>query len=76
MDKKDCIILKISKIYNFFIIIIGVKIILTDHTKKRMAERAINFKQVQETIELPEYTVQKEHKTEAYKHYNNKLTRD
>lgn len=48
-------------------------IILTDHTKKRMAERAISFKQVQETIEMPEYTVQKEHKTEAYKHHGGKM---
>jgi len=42
-------------------------IILTEHAKKRMAERAINMKQVQETIEMPDYTVQKGKKTEAIK---------
>ncbi|MBS3090862.1 DUF4258 domain-containing protein [Candidatus Pacearchaeota archaeon] len=47
-------------------------IILTDHAKKRMAERAITFKQVQETIEMPDYTVQKGKKTEAIKKYPEK----
>jgi len=46
-----------------------VTIILTDHAKKRMAERAISFKQVQETIKMPDYTVQKGKKTEAVKKY-------
>lgn len=47
-------------------------IILTDHAKKRMAERAISFKQVQETIEMPDYAVQKGKKTEAVKKYGEK----
>ena len=47
-------------------------IILTDHAKKRMAERAITFRQIQETIEMPDYTVQKGNKTEAYKKYSDK----
>lgn len=47
-------------------------IILTDHAKKRMAERAITFKQIQETIEMPDYTLQKGKKTEAYKKYTEK----
>jgi len=34
-----------------------------------MAERAISFKQVQETIKMPDYTVQKGKKTEAVKKY-------
>ncbi len=42
-------------------------IILTDHAKKRMAERAITFKQIQETIEMPDYTVQKGKKIEVVK---------
>ncbi len=46
-----------------------VSIILTDHAKKRMAQRAISFKQIQETIEMPNYTVQKGKKTEAVKKY-------
>ena len=37
-----------------------------------MAERAITFKQVQETIEMPDYTVQKGKKTEAIKKYPEK----
>ena len=49
---------------------IKVTIILTDHAKKRMAERAISFKQIQETIEMPDYTVQKGKKTEAVKDIN------
>ena len=48
-------------------------IILTTHAKKRMAERTISLKQVQETIEMPEYTVQKEQKTEAYKRHGGKM---
>ena len=45
-------------------------IILTDHAKKRMAERAITFKQIQETIEMPDYAIQKGEKTEAIKKYD------
>lgn len=45
-------------------------IILTDHAKKRMAERAITFKQVQETIEMPDYAIQKGKKTEAIKNHS------
>ena len=47
-------------------------IILTDHAKKRMAERAITFKQIQETIEMPNYTVQKGKKTEAIRNFPEK----
>ena len=38
-----------------------------------MIERAITFKQIQETIEIPDYTIQKEHKTETYKRYEGNL---
>ena len=34
-----------------------------------MAERAITFKQIQETVEMPDYTVQKGKKTEAFRKY-------
>ena len=37
-----------------------------------MAERAITFKQIQETIEMPDYTIQKGKKTEAIKRYSEK----
>lgn len=47
-------------------------IILTDHAKKRMVERAITFRQIQETIEMPDYSVQKGKKTEAIKKYGEK----
>jgi hypothetical protein len=47
-------------------------IILTDHTKKRMVERAITFKQIQDTIEMPDYTVKKGKKTEAIKNHSNR----
>jgi len=47
-------------------------IILTDHAKKRMAQRAISFRQIQETIEMPDYTIQKGKKTEAIKKYSDK----
>jgi uncharacterized DUF497 family protein len=49
-----------------------VTVILTDHAKKRMAQRGISFKQIQETIEMPDYTVQKGRKTEAIKKYGEK----
>ena len=47
-----------------------MRIIPTDHAKKRMAERAITFKQIQDTIEMPDYTVQKGKKTEAIKNHS------
>jgi len=34
-----------------------------------MAQRAISFKQIQETIEMLNYTIQKSKKTEAVKKY-------
>lgn len=47
-------------------------IILTNHAKKRMTERAINFKQIKETIEMPDYTIQKGKKTEAIKDFGDR----
>lgn len=37
-----------------------------------MAQRAITFDQIKETIEMPDYTVQKGKKTESYKKYPEK----
>ncbi|MDO8508704.1 MAG: DUF4258 domain-containing protein [Nanoarchaeota archaeon] len=48
-------------------------IIITSHAKKRMIDRGINFKQIQQTIEMPDYTVKKEQKTEAYKRHDGKM---
>ena len=64
------IVKSIRKIYNINKTDGQVTIILTNHAKKRMVERAISFKHVQETIEMPNYTVQKGKKTEAYKKYD------
>jgi len=50
-----------------------MKIILTNHAKKRITEREITLPQIQETINFPEYTISKEDKIEAYKKINNKL---
>ena len=47
-------------------------LILTHHAKKRMTERAITFKQIQETIEMPNYAVQKGKKTEAIRNFPEK----
>ncbi|MEK6888619.1 MAG: DUF4258 domain-containing protein [Nanoarchaeota archaeon] len=47
-------------------------IVLTNHARKRMAQRVISFRQIEETIEMPDYTVQKGDKTEAIKKHNNR----
>ena len=44
-----------------------MRIFLSHHAKKRLSERGIKFKDVQETIEMPEYTISKMNKKEAYK---------
>jgi len=44
-----------------------MKIILTNHSKKRMIERNINIQKIKETIELPNYAITKGNKIEAYK---------
>ena len=49
-----------------------MKIILTDHTKKRMRERDINISNIKETIDIPDYTIRKNGKIEALKTMNNK----
>ena len=47
-------------------------IILSYHAKKRLYERGIQFKDVQNTIEMPEYTISKGNKKEAYKKLKDK----
>jgi len=49
-----------------------MNIILTDHTKKRMAERAIKLEEIKNTVEMPDYTVTKNGKIEAHKNINNR----
>ena len=44
-----------------------MKVVLSHHAKKRLLERGIQFKDIQETIEMPEYTISKTNKKEAYK---------
>jgi len=49
-----------------------MKIILSRHAKKRLLERGIKIRDVQETVEIPEYTISKGNKKEAYKKLNGK----
>ena len=52
-----------------------MEIIFTDHAKQRMIERGIKFNEIKETIELPNYTISKNGKIEAYKKIENKTLR-
>jgi len=49
-----------------------MKIILSYHAKKRLNERSIKFKDIQDTIDIPDYTVSKGNKKEAYKKIKDK----
>jgi hypothetical protein len=44
-----------------------MKINLSKHAKQRLTERGINLNDITDTIELPDYTITKENKKEAYK---------
>lgn len=44
-----------------------MKIILTDHVKKRMKERNITKEDVESIVSLPDYTIKKAGKVEAIK---------
>ena len=44
-----------------------MKIVLSYHAKKRLIERGIKIKDVEEIIEMPDYTVSKGNKKEAYR---------
>ncbi|MFA6023426.1 MAG: DUF4258 domain-containing protein [Candidatus Pacearchaeota archaeon] len=50
-----------------------MEIILSYHAKKRVLERNIRFNDIKETIEIPDYTISKDSKKEAYKKINNKI---
>jgi hypothetical protein len=49
-----------------------MELILTNHAKKRMLDRGIELKHIKETIDLPNYTIRKDNKVEAYKEINGK----
>jgi hypothetical protein len=50
-----------------------MKIVLSHHAKKRLIERGIKMQDIQDTIEIPEYTISRGDKKEAYKKINSKL---
>ena len=47
-------------------------IILTKHAKQRMLERGIRMEEIQETINLPDYTINRGNKIEAHKKIKDK----
>ncbi|OGJ21122.1 hypothetical protein A3K73_08485 [Candidatus Pacearchaeota archaeon RBG_13_36_9] len=49
-----------------------MEIVLSRHAKKRLLERGIKIQEVQEAIELPEYTISRGAKKEAYKKIGDK----
>ena len=50
-----------------------MKIVLSSHAKKRLFERNVNIKYVQDTIAMPDYTISRNNKKEAYKKISNKI---
>ena len=50
-----------------------MKLIFSFHAKKRLKERNINERDVQEVIELPEYTLKRGKEIEAYKKIKDKM---
>ena len=44
-----------------------MKIILSNHAKKRLIERNIKIRDIEETIEMPDYVISRGNKKEAYK---------
>ena len=49
-----------------------MKILLSYHAKKRLAERNIKIQDVQMTIEIPDYVISKDNKKEAHKKIGDK----
>ena len=49
-----------------------MRIVLSNHAKKRLVERSIKMKDIEEAIDIPDYTVSKGNKKEAYKKFNGK----
>jgi hypothetical protein len=52
-----------------------MKLIYTNHAKKRMRERAITEKDILEIIEFPEYTLKRGGEIESYKKINSIMTK-
>ena len=44
-----------------------MKIILSNHAKKRLIEMNIKIRDIEETIEMPDYVISRGNKKEAYK---------
>ncbi|MBS3085956.1 DUF4258 domain-containing protein [Candidatus Pacearchaeota archaeon] len=49
-----------------------MKVIFTEHAKQRMIERDIKVDDITSAIEMPDYTVTKNGKVEAYKKFGDK----
>lgn len=50
-----------------------MELLFTDHARQRMIEREITPRDVQTTIDLPDYTVSKGGKVESHKSLGNKI---
>lgn len=46
-----------------------MKITLSFHAKQRLKERKVPLESVKDTVSMPDYTVSKENKTEAYRKF-------
>ena len=51
------------------------KIILTNHAKERMEERDINFCDIEECLEFPDYKISKGGKVEFFKNFRGRTLR-
>lgn len=49
-----------------------MKFVLSKHAKQRLIERKIGIEDVQNTVELPDYIINREDKIEAYKKIKDK----
>tara|TARA_Y100000310_G_scaffold86155_1_gene83004 strand:- start:802 stop:1014 length:213 start_codon:yes stop_codon:yes gene_type:complete len=49
-----------------------MEIILTKHARKRMIERGIKLNEVEEVVNLPDYTIKQKDNIESYKIINNR----
>ena len=49
-----------------------MNLIFTNHAKQRMIERGIKINEIQEAIDFPDYTINKDGKIESYKNINSK----
>jgi hypothetical protein len=52
-----------------------MKIVYTNHARKRMRQRALEEKQIIEIIEFPEYTLKRGEEIEAYKKLDGFMTK-